>query len=112
MGGKVTYVGKPYNSEGTNGVYERALAILADNGVADLERVCMVGDAMETDVAGAARNGLGGSVLIGHGIHSDALGLAQGMGAGESLDDGLVRRLLEGYDEEEHPTFVVSAFNW
>ena len=58
LGGQVTYVGKPYNSAGTTGVYDRALAILAEHGVTDLDRVCMVGDAMETDICGAARNAL------------------------------------------------------
>uniref|UniRef100_A0A7S2CE64 Uncharacterized protein n=1 Tax=Florenciella parvula TaxID=236787 RepID=A0A7S2CE64_9STRA len=112
LGGEVTYIGKPHNGANTNGVYDRALAILAEQGVSDLDRVCMVGDAMETDIRGAALNGLGGSVLIGHGIHSESLGLEQGKGAGETMDQGRLEELLEGYDDEERPTHAIPAFNW
>ena len=72
----------------------------------------MVGDAMETDIRGAALNGLGGSVLIGHGIHSESLGLEQGKGAGQTMDQGRLEELLGGYDEEERPTHAIPAFNW
>ncbi|MDE2336667.1 MAG: TIGR01459 family HAD-type hydrolase [Alphaproteobacteria bacterium] len=60
MGGEVLYYGKPYR-----GVYSRCLR---DMGT---DRVLAVGDAMQTDIAGATGAGLD-SVLVTSGIHRAA----------------------------------------
>merc|ERR1712046_443843 len=80
LGGDVVYVGKPHSE-----VYVQSLQLLAKHDVDDLSRVCMVGDAMATDIRGGNLAGLGGSVLIGHGIHAESLGLRPGRGVDVDL---------------------------
>jgi ribonucleotide monophosphatase NagD (HAD superfamily) len=72
IGGAVTYAGKPYRP-----VYEAALAMAAelDGGSApDVARVLAVGDALRTDIAGAAAYGIP-NLLVARGIHAEELGV-------------------------------------
>ena len=73
IGGAVVYAGKPYRP-----VYETALAMAgALDGLPapDLDRTVAVGDAIRTDIAGAAGYGIP-SILVARGIHAEELGLA------------------------------------
>ncbi|KQP58189.1 TIGR01459 family HAD-type hydrolase [Methylobacterium sp. Leaf108] len=70
IGGAVTYAGKPYRP-----VYEEALAKAAAlDGLPppDLGRVLAVGDALRTDIDGAARFGIP-NLLVARGIHAEEL---------------------------------------
>ncbi|WP_375408769.1 TIGR01459 family HAD-type hydrolase [uncultured Methylobacterium sp.] len=72
IGGAVTYAGKPYGP-----VYEAALAkaaALDGMPAPDLGRVLAVGDALRTDIDGAARFGIP-SLLVARGIHAEELGV-------------------------------------
>ncbi|WP_019906204.1 TIGR01459 family HAD-type hydrolase [Methylobacterium sp. 77] len=72
IGGAVTYAGKPYRP-----VYEAALAMAGDlDGglVPDVARVLAVGDALRTDIAGAAAYGIP-NLLVARGIHAEELGV-------------------------------------
>lgn len=103
-GGRVLIEGKPYP-----GVYRRALADLgladlglADPGNADRGRVLGIGDALRTDVAGAA--GIGArSLLIAGGIHHAEL-LRDGV-----LDRGALARLVAG---KPQPTYALAYLAW
>ena len=66
MGGKVYYAGKPHGP-----IYEKAVAVASNlhgRAVAK-DRVLAVGDAIRTDIAGAAAFGID-SLLIARGIHA------------------------------------------
>ena len=109
LGGDVTYIGKPHPA-----VYQSAFEVLqrATDSQADIpkEKVCMVGDAMPTDVLGGKWNDCGGTVLVAHGIHASALGVPEGacqMPLEASLD-----AFLDGFSTEETPTHVVPAFRY
>jgi ribonucleotide monophosphatase NagD (HAD superfamily) len=75
MGGAVFYAGKPHRP-----VYEMALRAAADIAGRPIakDRVLAIGDAIRTDVAGAAGFGID-SLLVARGIHAEELG-AQGGG--------------------------------
>lgn len=73
IGGTVTYAGKPYRP-----VYEAALAMAGHvDGLAAPEpsRVLAVGDALRTDIAGAAGYGIP-NLLVARGIHAEELGVS------------------------------------
>ena len=61
MGGEVVYYGKPYPP-----VFEKAL--IAARAVAPVKRALVIGDGIDTDIAGAQRVGLD-ALFIGGGIH-------------------------------------------
>jgi HAD superfamily hydrolase (TIGR01459 family) len=63
-GDPIIYFGKPHN-----GIYEMAVGVSKD---IDRSKVLMVGDAFETDIAGAVNYGID-SLLITGGIHDDEL---------------------------------------
>jgi HAD superfamily hydrolase (TIGR01459 family) len=65
MGGAVVYYGKPYPQ-----VFERSLAELRALGAG--KRTLVIGDGIETDIAGANRMGLD-ALFIGGGIHAAQL---------------------------------------
>src|SRR3712207_2071636 len=95
-GGRVFYAGKPHRP-----VYEAALELAAKlrgGEAVPLSRVLAIGDAMRTDIAGAAAFGID-SVLVARGIHAIELGLEAG-----SLDIEHVRRWLR--DHEPRPIGV------
>jgi HAD superfamily hydrolase (TIGR01459 family) len=90
IGGRVFYAGKPHRP-----VYEAALAMAAKlrgGEPVPVRRVLAIGDAMRTDIVGAAAFGID-SLLVARGIHAIELGLEAG-----SLDIEHVRRWLAKQD--------------
>jgi len=127
--GTVLYVGKPHEA-----VYTEAFRVLrSSQGNPGLEeadefdveeasrrgRLCVVGDAMATDILGgglhAGRNC--GKILVAHGIHADALGVPEGQGvppAPSRVAAFLAADLGAGSKDSEviSPTHVIPAFVW
>lgn len=91
MGGAVTYAGKPHPP-----VYEAALALAAritGRNAVPRERVLAVGDAIRTDIAGAAAMGID-SLLVARGIHTADLRLDELPLASEHAQDWLARQTV------------------
>ena len=102
IGGDVYWAGKPHRP-----VYDEALAISARLLARDrvpVDRVLAVGDAMRTDIAGAAALGID-SLLVARGIHAAEIGAQDG-----PLDPARVGRWLAG--QEVRPTAVVDTLTW
>jgi len=97
MGGAVAYRGKPDRS-----VYDAARRKL---GVTDPRRIAVVGDALETDIKGAAGAGLP-SVWCTGGIHAAALGVSYGVPA----DPEKARQLAAAHGNI--PDFFMPGFIW
>ena len=100
MGGEVLYAGKPFEPayEACFGFAERILGKPVDRS-----RTLAIGDAMRTDVAGAARMGL------------DCLFLAEGIHAEDLLGpDGLRAEGLAALMRETglHPRYVMPKLTW
>jgi HAD superfamily hydrolase (TIGR01459 family) len=87
MGGSVLYTGKPHRP-----IYEAALerVAAAAGRPIDPARVLAIGDAIRTDIAGAAAFGLD-ALLIARGIHAEELGL---LSAATGLDPAEVEQWL------------------
>lgn len=101
LGGETFYAGKPHRP-----VYEEAVAQATTlrGGAVERSRILAVGDAMRTDVAGAAAFGID-SLLVARGIHAAPLGYRGG-----ALDEA---RALEWLAEHEtRPTFLAGQFSW
>ncbi|WP_132251821.1 TIGR01459 family HAD-type hydrolase [Methylobacterium segetis] len=102
IGGEVVYAGKPYRP-----VYEAALekaAALDGAGPPDRARVLAIGDALRTDIAGAAAFGIP-SLLVARGIHAEELGV---LGEHERLGDAadwLARQSV-------HPDALIERLVW
>ena len=91
MGGEVFYAGKPHRP-----VYEAALALAARISGRDAvprERVLAIGDAIRTDIAGAAAFGID-SLLVARGIHTAELKLDELPLASEHAQDWLARQVV------------------
>jgi HAD superfamily hydrolase (TIGR01459 family) len=89
LGGEVFYAGKPHAP-----IYELALATAAKLGGReriDPARVLAVGDAIRTDIAGAASFGIA-SLLVARGIHAGELRLHEGELALPHVQDWLGRQ--------------------
>jgi HAD superfamily hydrolase (TIGR01459 family) len=89
LGGDVFYAGKPYPP-----IYELALATaarLTGRECIDPARVLAVGDAIRTDIAGAAQFGIP-SLLVARGIHASDLKLHEGELASSHVQDWLGRQ--------------------
>ncbi len=102
IGGRVFYAGKPHRP-----VYDAALAMgakLRGGKPIPLSRVLAVGDAMRTDIAGAAAFGID-ALLVARGIHAVELGLEAG-----SLQIDHVRRWLG--EQEHRPIGVCEHLVW
>lgn len=97
MGGVAVYRGKPDPS-----VYHLAADRL---GVADLTRVAVIGDALETDVAGANASGLKAIWCTG-GIHAEALGVSYG----EEADAEKAALLADRHGRD--PWAIIPGFKW
>jgi HAD superfamily hydrolase (TIGR01459 family) len=101
MGGRTFYAGKPHRP-----VYEAALERAGAIRGADVavERVLAVGDAIRTDIAGAASIGAD-ALLVGRGIHTEELGLGHG-----PLD---AARALPWLERQSHrPTAAIELLVW
>ncbi len=97
MGGKVAYRGKPDPA-----IYALAAKRL---GVSDLTRIAVVGDALETDVKGAAAAGMP-SIWCTGGIHAEALGTEYGRSADPKKASALAA--AEGLS----PMAIIPGFFW
>jgi ribonucleotide monophosphatase NagD (HAD superfamily) len=101
----VKRIGKPFDD-----VYNLALKT-----VNDLSRVCMVGDALETDVTGAHKAGISSIWVMENGIHSPDLQ------EGESLSQG-ANRILSVFNQQDgtyakgvtplNPDILLRTFEW
>jgi HAD superfamily hydrolase (TIGR01459 family) len=69
IGGTVTYAGKPHRP-----IYEVALGLAEEKrgGAVARDRICAIGDAIRTDIAGAAAFGAAGIMVLA-GIHAQDL---------------------------------------
>lgn len=94
LGGEVLIEGKPHP-----GIYRR---VLADFGIKDPARVIGVGDALRTDVAGAA------------GVGAKSLFIAGGIHHGDLLRDGVIdRQVLEHLTHQApRPTYALPYLAW
>lgn len=102
IGGAVVYAGKPYRP-----IFDAALekAAALDRGARPgTARVLMVGDALRTDIAGAAGAGIP-SLLIARGIHAEELGVTA-----EHHSLGDIAAWLER--QEIRPGAVMERFVW
>jgi len=101
MGGTVFYAGKPHAP-----VYERALAVASELSHRSItkDRVLAVGDAIRTDIAGAAAFGID-SLMIARGIHAKELGLHEGALVSDHVQDWVDRQPVV-------PTAIMDALAW
>ncbi len=97
LGGQVAYRGKPDPA-----IYALAAKRL---GVTDLSRIVVVGDALETDVKGAASAGMP-SIWCTGGIHAKALGTEYGRAADPAKASALA--VSEGHS----PAAIIPGFFW
>jgi ribonucleotide monophosphatase NagD (HAD superfamily) len=113
-------IGKPFAM-----VYQQALNGLGlnDGDGADLSRVCMIGDALETDIAGGSAMGLDTIWVLRNGIHRDELDNANdddddnddanlGASAARILNDYHARENTYSGDRVLSPTIVMPYFKW
>lgn len=101
MGGEVVYFGKPYPA-----IYDAALALAAaaGAGIVPRARVLAIGDALHTDMAGAAGYGIDG-LFIASGIHAEELSALDGA----EPDGAALARLFAGH---AHPLGVMARLAW
>ena len=97
LGGVVRYHGKPYPS-----IYALCLGRLA---ISDRRRVLAIGDALRTDIAGAASGGIDSAFIPG-GIHGPQLGVSMG----ELPEPARLGRLYGGSGTS--PSLTLTAFRW
>ena len=97
MGGAVAYRGKPDRA-----VYDAAVTKL---GVLRSRRIAVVGDALDTDIKGAAAAGLP-SIWCTGGIHAAELGVRYGIAADPEKAADLARN--QGFA----PDFIIPGFIW
>lgn len=100
-GGKAIYAGKPHRP-----VYEHALKLAAEirQESIDKSRVLGLGDAIRTDIAGAAGAELD-SVLITRGIHAEDLHTATGALNTDAVETWLEQQIVQ-------PTLVMERLSW
>jgi HAD superfamily hydrolase (TIGR01459 family) len=101
IGGRVYYAGKPHRP-----IYERALAEAADLAGREIAkaRVLAIGDAIRTDIAGAAAFGID-SLLIARGIHAEELNLHQGELVSQHVQDWVDRQTAR-------PQAITATLSW
>lgn len=102
--GLVRYIGKPFED-----VYEIALR------GKDRSRVCMVGDALETDITGAAVEGIDSIWVVNDGIHNVDIGKEDG--SLEASCEKVVNEFNNRKDtyargRELSPTVILPHFRW
>jgi HAD superfamily hydrolase (TIGR01459 family) len=102
LGGNVIQAGKPFGP-----IYDRALALTASHrSTVDRSRVLVIGDAMRTDISGAAAQGFD-SLFVTSGIHRDEL--HRGPAASE-LDGAALRQFVEAAGVR--PTAAIAKLVW
>ena len=98
IGGEVYYHGKPHAP-----IYAESMRRL---GLADPRRVLGVGDALRTDVAGAAAAGMDSVLITSTGIMAKDMGIAPF----EDPSPGTLARMCAA--EGHYPTAAIAAFRW
>ncbi len=102
MGGKVVQAGKPFPP-----IYERALDLARTRaGTVAPSRILAIGDAMHTDMAGAANQGYDG-LFITSGIHRATL---HGVARHDPLDRLALEQFLDG--RGLRPFAALPALSW
>ncbi|MFC4170589.1 TIGR01459 family HAD-type hydrolase [Microvirga sp. GCM10011540] len=101
MGGAVFYAGKPHAP-----VYERAIAMAAELNGREIpkDRVLAIGDAIRTDIAGAAGYGID-SLLIARGIHAEELNAHMGPLVSQHVQDWVDLQPVR-------PQAITDALSW
>jgi len=101
MGGRVFYAGKPHAP-----IYDRAIAVGASLKGAPIakDRVLAIGDAIRTDIAGAAGYGID-SLLIARGIHAEELGVHRGPLVSQHVQDWVDLQPVR-------PQAITDALSW
>jgi HAD superfamily hydrolase (TIGR01459 family) len=101
MGGDVYYAGKPHIP-----IYEKAIEVAAALNGRDIqkERVLAIGDAIRTDIAGAAGFGID-SLLIARGIHAEELGVHRGPLVSQHVQDWIDLQAVK-------PQAITDALSW
>ncbi|MGH7002524.1 MAG: TIGR01459 family HAD-type hydrolase [Alphaproteobacteria bacterium] len=98
LGGDVYYHGKPHAP-----IYDESLKRL---GIADPRSVVAVGDALRTDVAGAAAYGMDSVLVVSTGILAKELAIAP-------FEDPAPAALTRLFQREgQRPTAATAAFRW
>lgn len=102
LGGEAIYAGKPYPP-----IYARALSLAAQSAHApiDKSRVLAIGDALATDMAGAAHLGVD-ALLITGGIHRHILHPDEG----EAVQLHVLAQFIA--DKPGDPTYVMRELAW
>jgi ribonucleotide monophosphatase NagD (HAD superfamily) len=117
----VKRIGKPFPD-----VYEMALqSVLAMSDNVNKSRICMVGDALETDVAGGTRFGIDTVWVLKNGVHSIDIYTNDNNNNVQNNDTDLMQsanRVLDNFNANctgtyaegltLSPTFVVPCFQW
>ncbi len=108
IGGRVTHAGKPFPP-----IYALAMALARGAAEADgarapiaRDRILAIGDAMRTDVRGAANEGFA-SLFVTEGIHRAAL---HNGGRSSALEAAALRRFLSDHDAT--PTVAMPVLRW
>lgn len=101
LGGKTVYSGKPYPD-----IYHAALGVVASlNGKSpERGRTLLIGDAIRTDIAGAAAFGCP-SLFVLRGIHMHELGLTE-----DAFDNGTFMQFMA--DAAFRPDFAIDSLSW
>ncbi|MBZ6076107.1 TIGR01459 family HAD-type hydrolase [Microvirga puerhi] len=101
MGGRVFYAGKPHAP-----IYDRAIAVGARLKGQEIpkDRVLAIGDAIRTDIAGAAGYGID-SLLVARGIHAEELRAHQGPLLSQHVQDWVDLQPVK-------PQAITDALSW
>ena len=101
LGGEVIYAGKPYRP-----IYDRAfaLAIKARGAAVPLARTLVIGDAIRTDISGAAMLGAD-SLFVTAGIHAHEIHSGSG-----AIDDAKLAAFMQA--AAHRPRYVMQKLVW
>jgi ribonucleotide monophosphatase NagD (HAD superfamily) len=115
-------IGKPFPN-----VYHRALQSISDQGTIDKSRICMIGDALETDITGGTRFGIDTIWVLNNGVHSiDIQNNLDRSSCDDNCDDTEILKsaqtVLHAFNDNHigtyaegitlSPTFVIPYFQW
>lgn len=110
-------IGKPFPD-----VYDTALQSLSDL-VIDKSRICMIGDALETDITGGSMFGIDTIWVLKNGVHS--IDIQKTLSTSSNSNDDILKSanvVLDTFNENNigtyaegkklSPTFVIPYFQW
>lgn len=102
---QVSYLGKPHST-----IYDYALQLLENEcGIRDLSKICMVGDSLIHDIAGANAAGID-SIWLQGGVHANELGVQPGP-CSKVCPRSLADQVVAKYDGIQ-PTICLGGFTW